>query len=300
LKLYLGVVPGFYPWIQEELIQKFMLNSNVGIIFSFWHFKKYIHKIKAIGLHEFFSYNGPIIIDSGAYSAFNSGVKITLEEYSRFLTDLDLEESDIVVNLDVIGNLEKSLWNWCYLTDQFNFSILPVIHFPSTSNVYADTVHLGLGGMVPALKINEKGSVYDIAEWIAQLRVETNQEFHGFGLGSPFHQIAFNKQFKSMDWIGWRRNAAVGDCYTPEGSCSIPKVRKSKTRRKWLTEELFEKYHPPFIQELKKLQLPGKRGWEFRAIWNVWVFLNAHTYAKDIEKRPYVQAIRNRMILKRD
>ena len=149
--------------------------------------------------------------------------------------------------------------------------------------------------MVSALKINEKGSVFDVAAWIAKLRTQGNQKFHGFGLGSPFHQIAFKDYLSSLDWMGWRRNAAIGDCYTPEGSRSILGVRKSKKARKYLSSELFSAYHPPFIDDIQLLQLPGKVGWENRALWNVWIFLSTEKYNHIISLSSYVNSIKKRM-----
>lgn len=295
MKLYLGVVPGFFPWVQEPMIKKQLMKENYGIIFSFWQFRKFIPDIIGRGMHDFFSYDGPIMIDSGAYSAHNSDVKIDLKEYISFLKEISLENNDIIVNLDVIGRRKESKRNWVLITKELKSEILPVMHFPSLESDYENSKYIGLGGMVSALKINEKGSVFDVASWIAKLRNQTNQKFHGFGLGSPFHQIAFKDYLSSLDWMGWRRNAAIGDCYTPEGSRSIPGVRKSKKARKFLSSELFSAYHPSFIDDIQLLQLPGKFGWENRALWNVWIFLNTKKYKRLLSRSSYVNSIKKRI-----
>ena len=235
------------------------------------------------------------MIDSGAYSAHNSDAKIELKKYISFLRDISLENNDIIVNLDVIGRKKESKKNWKILTSKLESEILPVIHFPSLELEYRNSSYIGLGGMVSALKINQKGSVFDVASWIAKLRIQTKQTFHGFGLGSPFHQISFGDHLSSLDWMGWRRNAAIGDCYTPEGSRSIPKVRKSKKARKFLSSELFTAYKPPFIDDIKLLQLPGKKGWENRALWNVWIFLHTANYKDILSRSSYVKLIKKRM-----
>jgi len=295
LKLYLGVVPGFFPWVQEPMIKKQLMKQNHGIIFSFWQFRRFIPDIIRRGIHDFFSYDGPIMIDSGAYSAHNSDVKIELKEYISFLTNISLENSDIIVNLDVIGKRTESKRNWVILTRELEHKVLPVLHFPSLESDYQHLAYIGLGGMVSALKINERGSVFDVASWIAKLRTQRNQRFHGFGLGSPFHQIAFKDYISSLDWMGWRRNAAIGDCYTPEGSRSISGVRRSKKTRKFLSNELFSAYHPPFIDDIQLLKLPGKFGWENRALWNVWIFLNTKKYDCLLSRSSYVNSIKKRM-----
>ena len=185
--------------------------------------------------------------------------------------------------------------NWEILTTKLEKPILPVIHFPSLELGYANSLCIGLGGMVPALKINEQGSVFDVESWIAKLSIQRKKKFHGFGLGSPFHQIAFQEFISSLDWMGWRRNAAIGDCYTPEGSRSISKVRKSNKARKYLSDQLFRAYKPPFIDDIKFLQLEGKRGWENRALWNVWTFLNTEDYKEKLTYSSYVKSIKKRI-----
>ncbi len=295
MKLFLGVIQGFFPWVYENQINQFMRKHRYGILFSYWQFRKSIQKIKSLGLHEFFSYDGPIMIDSGAFSAYQSGAIIPLKDYIDFLTQVEVNDDDFIVNLDIIGERKKSTSNWSKLEQKVTHPILPVVHFPSLNLSDYSGLNLGMGGMVSSLKINEKGSVHDVAAWISKFRSLTNKSLHGFGLGSPSHQVAFNDMLESIDWIGWRKNAAIGDCYTPEGSRSVPNVRYSQKTRKWLTLELFEKYRPPFISCYSSLQLPGTVGWKYRAVWNVWMFLTAHKHILTIEKSPYVTAIRKRI-----
>jgi hypothetical protein len=295
LRLYLGVVNGFLPWVYEERIHQYMRKKEFGILFSFWQFRKSIHKIKSVGLHDYFSFDGPIMIDSGAYSAHHSGQPISIEDYLNFLKNIEVNDCDSIVNLDIIGHRRKSYKNWLTLIHRIRHPILPVVHFPNINLSDYSVPNIGLGGMVSSLKINEKGSVYDVAAWVAKFRSLSKQKFHGFGLGSPFHQMAFKKHLESIDWIGWRRNAAIGDCYTPEGSRSVPKVRLSNKSRRWLTLEVFDSYKPPFIDELPSLQLPGNQGWINRALWNVWMFLTAQNFTLTSKKSSYVRSIEKRM-----
>ncbi len=295
MKLYLGIVNGFFPWMYEDLINQFMLKRKYGILFSFWQFKKWSKKIKDQGLHDYFSYDGPIMIDSGAYSAHQTGIDIPLNKYITFLKDVGVNDGDTIINLDVIGKRKKSWQNWSTLDKKIDHPVLPVVHFPNINLTDYSGPYIGLGGMVPSLKINEKGSVYDVAAWIAKFRSLTTQNFHGFGLGSPFHQVIFKDYLQTIDWIGWRKNAAIGDCYTPEGSRSIPRVRRSTQTRKWLTPKIFETYKPPFLHCFRSLQIPGAEGWTNRALWNVWMFLTAQNHDFILKQSSYVKTIRNRM-----
>ncbi len=291
MKLYLGIVPGLYPWLEEVKIMEKMKKLDVGIIFSFWNFRKKTSEIIQSGLKEFFSWDGSIIVDSGAYSAFNSGVEISISKYVQFLKRINLGSEDIVVNLDSIGNPRKSKRNWELLNRKFAMNILPVVHYPDNLNYYKSEKYIGLGGVVPALKINQKGSVYDIAEWLGILKSSSDCFFHGFGIGSPYHQIAFLNHLYSIDWIGWRRNAAMCSCYTPEGSVYIHEALYKKKFGKGLNQRLFECYSPPFIENYEQLTLRGTLGWKNRALWNVWWFLNAQEFKEKVENSTYVKRL---------
>ena len=125
MQLYLGVVPGIFPWLEESNIHRKMVEKKVGIMFSYWSFRKKSPEIVSKGFHDYFSFDGGIMVDSGAYSAFNSGVNIQVEDYSSFLSKIHLQNDDIVINLDVIGNSKKSEQNWNYLKKRFDLKMGP-------------------------------------------------------------------------------------------------------------------------------------------------------------------------------
>ena len=294
MKLYLGVVPGLFPWRNQPAIAKAMRDNRVGVIFSYWGFKKHAKELHSEGPHDFFAYDGPIMIDSGAYSAYNSGAVISVQEYHDFLKRLDIRTDDILVNLDVIGDLSRSEENWRWLSKKFDHPIIPVIHWPELKPSPQTEPMIGLGGMVPAFKINQPGSVHAVATWIVEITAEKKQ-YHGFGIGSPFHQVIFDQYLASVDWIGWRRNAAVCSCYTPEGSTFVHEARKKPKKGKALTETLFEKYAPPFSEKIEELWRPGTEGWTNRALWNVWWFLKAQQYSAKIRGARYVHSLQQAM-----
>ena len=132
MKLYLGVVPGFFPWVKEPMIKERLLREKFGIIFSFWQFRRFLPKIIERGIHDYFSYEGPIMIDSGAYSAHNSDAKIELKKYISFLRNITLENNDIIVNLDVIGRKKESKRNWRILTNRLEKKNTSRNSFPFT------------------------------------------------------------------------------------------------------------------------------------------------------------------------
>jgi len=292
MKLYLGITPKFWPWIEEPAIAEKMKEVNAGIIFSYWVFRKDIDFILSKGIADFFDWEGPVMIDSGAYSAYNSGVEINWLDYLSFLKRIEHNSNIVVVNLDVVGNHKKSQKNWNHLQQHLNYPIMPVFHYPDIIGYPKDIKYIGLGGMVRALKINEEGSVYDVAEWVTKLKVQ--KDYHGFGIGSPFNQIIFENHLDSVDWIGWRRNAALGNIYTPEGS-RITKARKRPNDHKPMEKHLFEKYKPSFIDSCELIDKKGTEGWNWRALWNVWHFLIAQTFKDQMMQSRYVQSVQWRM-----
>lgn len=288
-KLYLGLVPGIRPYDTPEIAKK-MKELDAGIIFSYHTYRKFWDDIIAHGHHNFFEFDRSIMIDSGAYSAFNSGVPLYKEMYVDFLSKLPIEAQDEVVNLDVVGNAKESLDNWNYIRFHLDWlDVMPVIHFPDTTDHNYNVRYMGLGGMVSAFKINQRDSVWDVATWLNKV-IKEGIHYHGFGVGSPYHQIAFEELIHSCDWMGWRRNAAICCVYTPEGSRYIPEVRKKKARGKNLSESEFELYKTPFIDEYKELM-----AFSNRALWNVWMFLTAHEYKESVSKTSYVRSIYKRL-----
>lgn len=298
MKRYLGITPSLYPYIEEPKIMKKMKEHDVGILFSYWQFYKDLNRITSLGLHDYFKWDGDFMIDSGAYSAFNSGVKIDLHDYFVFLYELEPDKNVIIVNLDVVGNKKESYSNWEYLNATLDTEILPVIHYPSKfdlesiGNPYFGEKYIGLGGMVNALKIlakNQKqfGSPTQVAKWLVHL--SKKKKYHGFGVGSPLHQLAFEDVIYSLDWLGWRRNAATCGVYTPEGTRVIPEARiREEKKYAPLSKEEFEKYHPPFIESYELLHEKGTLGWNYRALWSIWTFLCVEEYRKVMSQNKYV------------
>jgi len=275
-----------------------MNKIGAGYLFSYWTFYKRRHEIVSKGLADFFDFDGDFMIDSGAFSAFNSDAFVGVYEYMKFIKELQPESNVTVVNLDVIGDPEESKQNYDYLVKKTGAKILPVVHYPSTfpndliTNNYSNNGYVGLGGMVRALRIltkNQKdhGSPQQVARYLQKLKI--NRKYHGFGVGSPFHQLAFNRVLYSVDWVGYRKNAATCGVYTPVGTRVIPEARKREEKKYApLSKEEFEKYRPPFIDCYEKLHLKGTEGWKWRALWSVWTFLCVDEYKEVMERNKYL------------
>jgi hypothetical protein len=62
-----------------------------------------------------------------------------------------------------------------------------------------------------------------------------------------------------------------------------------------MTQELFERYAPSFIDSYELLHKPGTEGWVNRALWNVWWFLIAKDFQNKIKFTNYVKNLRKRI-----
>lgn len=293
MKLYLGVVPKDRTWYNETILAK-MKEIDAGIVFSYFIFRKETPRIIARGTHDYFDFDGSIMIDSGAYSAWGSNKIIHPKEYLDFLKQIQKNDNDIIVNLDTIGDPISTKSTWLYLKQHLDLPILPVIHCPSlVYSGYENEEWIGLGGMVKSLKINEAGSIYDLVRWFPQLA--SGHKYHGFGMGSPLNQIIFENYLHSVDWMGWRRNAAVCSVYTPEGSRTVQEARKKPKRNRSMTPKLFKKYKPPFLEEYNSLYIQGTEGWKNRALWNIWHFLTAQESKNKINQNAYVNRLKTQL-----
>ncbi len=155
--------------------------------------------------------------------------------------------------------------------------------------------------MVQSFQINQRGSPYLVARWLGTLlqsNVELHEKhLHGLGLGSPLLQVALQPPLTSLDWLGWRRNAAICEVYTPEGSKIVMEAlisRKVLSNRP-LTDDLFARYAPPFFSKKDELAIPGKEGFINRALWNAWWFVKARTHEKVLMQSRYVRIIRKNL-----
>lgn len=99
-----------------------------------------------------------LLIDSGAFSAYNIGSEITVEDFGTWLTDIGLprygEWTTGIFNLDVIRDADASWTNWNLLREM-GHDTMPVVHLGSPGEtmdryVKAGADYIGLGGLVKA------------------------------------------------------------------------------------------------------------------------------------------------------
>lgn len=96
----------------------------------------------------------PLILDSGAFSAYTSGATVTADDYGRWLSERYAPGATppprFAFNLDVLADEHASLANWRRLRDHHGHVTTPVLHYgthPEAIEPYmqegADRVALG-------------------------------------------------------------------------------------------------------------------------------------------------------------
>ena len=170
-----------------------------NILISYFDYKKSF----ATFAKHLDNYGFNILLDSGAYSAFTRGIKISVEEYAEFLIRWR-SYFERYFNLDVIGDFDATWANQDYL-ESIGLKPVPVFHYGGPIELVRLLVRqydfIGLGGMVPIPK-----KKLDI--WLKDLLLRKNGDikfpaikFHGLGLTK--RKILYDYPLYSVDSTTW-------------------------------------------------------------------------------------------------
>lgn len=175
---------------------------------------------------KYYDIGQDIIIDSGAFSVWNSGKTINIEDYKNFC--LTLPEDVPAINLDVIpqnGNnqrehikkcCEQSFQNYLYLK-KYKWNILPVYHYKDEWEYFEryknETDHVALSAdNDTALSIKDSFFLMVFRE------IKNTMKIHALGYTSLQGLKKF--PFYSIDSISWKNPCLTGDYFE---FCSIRK-----------------------------------------------------------------------------
>jgi hypothetical protein len=143
------------------------------------------------------SYPGTeIMLDSGAFSAWNAGKQIDIDKYIEFIRDNNI---DAYFNLDVIGDVEGTIANQHYMELQ-GLHPIPVYHYGEPFE-YLDWLvnqgytYIGLGGTV-GKSVKQRQEFFD--EVFAR---HPHIDFHGLGVTSK--TLVENYNWYSCDSTTW-------------------------------------------------------------------------------------------------
>lgn len=187
--------------VNEDEIKAACLMPPYCILASYHYFKS---KIELIQECLFKHYD--VFIDSGAFSAENSGKEISIDEYCKYIIDSGVKT---YAGLDVIGDAKQTRYNTEYMIKEYGLNPIPTFHMGSNLEDLKELAHgqysyIALGGLVFSSNIvNHCDRVWHyILSHNPKLRV------HGFGLTNielmkryPWYSVD-SSSFKSCKRFG--------------------------------------------------------------------------------------------------
>ncbi|MFQ5978204.1 MAG: hypothetical protein ACE5OZ_08750 [Candidatus Heimdallarchaeota archaeon] len=266
MKTYIGWVHGLRPWKEHSWAAQLQ-----GLCVNYYEFKKRpkaLQQIQRDGISSYLEFDGEILLDSGAYPAWKSGIFLSVDELAGFYELIEKTEPEILkVNLDVLedGASGKRSWqNYCYLRDR-GLTVLPVIHVGEPIHGYPDADWLGIGGAVPVIRTLSGKRRF--LQFIMALKKERKCKLHIFGVAGPTMIPALEALgVDSGDWMGWRISASMGSVQLPTRQVHITDRPADKWSKNIRTSEINEFIEPsPFsIKDLKT-------NFVARALFNLWI-----------------------------
>lgn len=178
--------------MEREIIQKL---QPPNLLLSYYYFKnKPLEEVV-----ESLGYKPNIMLDSGAYSAWNSGKQINIHDYMQYIKDNE-KWIETYISCDIMQDAEGTFDRFNYMREQ-GFTPVPVFHY-KTDEYWLDQYYemgeryIALGSTIPELKKTL------VRMWINELAVKyLDLEFHV--LGTSRREILDHCDLHSCDSSGW-------------------------------------------------------------------------------------------------
>ena len=159
--------------VSEDEIRATCTLPPYCILASYYYFK---NKVKLVQDCIYKQYD--VFIDSGAFSAENSGKVIDIDDYCKYILET---EAVLYAGLDVIGNAKKTRENTEYMIKQYGLKPIPTFHMGSDLSDLEALMgypYIALGGMVFGTNLQGRCD----AVWAYILKNNPQIRVHGFGL----------------------------------------------------------------------------------------------------------------------
>lgn len=202
--------------------------APLNILVAYPYFKKpVVEQLKRFKKNSY-----RLIVDSGAFTAWNIGKTIRLDDYCRFLDSIEHLRPFNAVQLDVFGDPEKT-WENFLIMKKRGFDVMPVFtrgdSLERLEEMYSYTDYIMFGG------ITIGGKNINYVKWF----MENNKQRAVHWLG--FCNVDFIKHFKpfSVDSSSWASGSRYGNVHFYKGFGATV----SANRRKLLDKpspQLFE------------------------------------------------------------
>ena len=206
----------YFAGAEHEQFRQYLDKHNIKHrLFSYFYIKEKNIKLKATDF-----------LDSGAFSAMNSGKKIDLDKYIAYIKKHKIK---LYANLDVIGNAKASLKNLNYMIDK-GLTPIPVFHinedFKYLEEYCKNFTYIALGGLAQ-LRIKRLCD-----NWLKKCFNIINKyktKVHGFAVTSSYYIKRF--PFYSVDSTTWLGGNKFGTFFQfTKGEMTVKDI---KTKRNW-------------------------------------------------------------------
>lgn len=197
--------------------------------------------------------NFRLIVDSGAFTAWNSGKKIELDEYCKFLDQIEYLRPFYAVQLDVFGDPEASYKNLLTMKSR-GYDVMPVFTRGDSEErleeYYQMTDYIMFGGIV----IGGKNTNY--VKWF--LNRNKGRKCHWLG----FVNLPFIKKYKpeSVDSSSWTMSARYGSLVLYNGFGQLKSFER-KDFAKAPTDEMMRMFHRVGIEKSQVKHLGQNISW---------------------------------------
>lgn len=182
-----------------------------------------------------------LMVDSGAFTAWNAGKPVSLDDYCEFLDSIEHLRPFHAVQLDVIGDEEAS-WNNYEKMRARGYDVLPVFTRGSSvealERMYSTTDYVLLGGVATG------GGNRNYVKWFSE--VGRGRKAHWLGFTSDKFIRALRPT--SVDSSSWTGSARFGQIFTFD----------AKTGEGSLWGKLDFRQRPPAkaVRHLRQLKVP--------------------------------------------
>lgn len=215
----LGTVNAGRPEVGVDVISR-ETSPGTGVLTSFWYYRKFDFARIPEGV--------PLILDSGAFSAYTSGAEIALDDYADWCEALS-GRYRFAFNLDVIGDPQGSFEQWLDLQERRGLRTVPVIHYGDRPEevlpryIDAGADRLALGGIA-------LGMTPQVMSWIAYVFRYLREH----DLAVPVHGLGIHMRSKAarFPWATTDSSAFTGAWRFARLALWMP------DRRRWVTVPL--------------------------------------------------------------